>query len=169
MVFSGIKRWEMYVFFAVSGAEVVVGAFRNNSSFTMPFWVIPVVYVPFVAVMCLWRPVLTLISYPKLRKHGERAEAVVTEYRREQMEMGSGIAEIIRYADKKGTKYERALFTMPMLTRKVGRKYTIYFNPEKEDEFFISPQSFFSAALWVVLWALTELPAVLMLLLYNGG
>ncbi|MDE7362995.1 MAG: hypothetical protein K2N38_13795 [Oscillospiraceae bacterium] len=169
MIFSGIKKWEMYVFFAVSSAGAVVEAFRNISSFTIPFWVIPVVYVPFVAVMFLWRTVLTLISYPKLRKHGERAEAVVTEYRREQMEMGSGIAEIIRYADKKGTKYERALFTMPMLTRKVGRRYTIYFEPEKEDAFIIVPQCFIAAAMWVVLWALMELPAVIMLLLYNGG
>lgn len=168
MVFSGMKKWEMYVFFAALGAEVVVGAFRNNSSFTMPFWVIPVVYVPFVAVMCLWRPVLTLISYPKLRKHGERAEAVVTDYRREEMEFGSGIAEVISYADKKGTKYERALFTMPMLTRKVGRKYTIYFNPEKEDKFVIVPQCFVAAALWVLLFAAELSPALLMLAIRHG-
>lgn len=135
----------------------------------MPFWVIPVVYVPFVAVMLLWRPVLTLISYPKLRKHGERAEAVVIEYRREEMEIGSGIAEIIRYADKKGTKYERALFTMPMLTRKVGRRYTIYFEPEKEDAFIIVPQCFVAAVLWVLLFAAAISPFLLMLFIRSVG
>lgn len=169
MIFSGLRKWEMYVFFAVSGAAAVAEVFRCISSFTIPFWVIPVVYVPFVAVMCLWRTVLTLISYPKLRKHGERTEGVVTEYRREQMAIGSGIAEIIRYADKKGAKYERALFTMPMLTRKVGRRYTIYFEPEKEDAFIIVPQCFIAAAFHVLLFAAALSPALLMLLLYNGG
>ena len=168
MVFSGIKKWEMYVFFAVLSAEAIAGAFGNNSSFTMPFWVIPVACVPFIAVICLWRPVLTLISYPKLRKHGERAEAVVTEYRCEEMEIGSGIAEIIRYVDKKGIKYERALFTMPMLTRKAGRRYTIYFEPEKEDAFIIVPQSLIAAALWVLLFAAALSPALLMLAIRYG-
>lgn len=168
MVFSGIKEWEMYVFFAMLSAEAIAGAFGNNSSFTMPFWIIPVVYVPFVAVICLWRPVLTLISYPGLRKRGERAEAVVTEYRRVNWAIGSGFAEIIRYADKKGTKYEKALFTMPMLTRKVGRKYTIYFEPEKEDAFIIVPQSLIAAALWVLLFAAALSPALLMLAIRYG-
>lgn len=167
MIFSGIKKWEMLVFLAVICLATVVGTAANSVS--LPFWLVPVFYMPFVAVMFLWRPVLTLISYPKLRKHGERAEAVVTEYRREEMVLGSGSAEVIRYADSKGIKYERPLFTVPMLTRKVGRRYTIYFDPEKEDAFIIVPQGFIAAALWVLLWAAAELPAVLALLLYNGG
>lgn len=168
MIFSGIKKWEMLVFLAVICLAAVVGTAANSVS--LPFWVVPVFYMPFVAVMFLWRPVLTLISYPKLRKNGERAEAVVIEYRREGTGFGtSGNAEIIRYADKRGRKYERPLFTVPMLTRKVGRRYTIYFGSEKEDAFIIVPQSFIAAAMWLLLAALAELPAVIMLLLYNGG
>lgn len=169
MVFSGIKKWETYVFFAVLSASVVVGSLENHASFHIPFWVVPVVYVPLAAVMCLWRPVLTLISYPGLKKRGERAEAVVTEYRRVNWAIGSGFAEIIRYADKKGTKYEKALFTMPMLTRKVGRKYTIYFEPEKEDAFIIVPQSFIAAAFWVLLFAAAISPFLLMLFIRSVG
>lgn len=168
MIFSGIKKWEMLVFLAVICLAAVEGTAANSVS--LPFWLVPVFYMPFVAVMFLWRPVLTLISYPELRKHGERAEAVVTEYRRIQWgALGSGVSEVIRYADGKGKKYERPLFTVPMLTRKVGRRYTIYFDPEKEDAFIIVPQGFIAAALWVLLWAAAELPAVLALLLYNGG
>lgn len=166
MIFGGIKKWEIYVVLAVLGVSAVVGSLKVN----IPFWVVPVIYVPFAAVMFLWRPVLTLISYPGLRKHGERAEAVVTEYRREETALGgSGIAEIIRYADKKGIKYERALFTMPMLTRRVGRRYTIYFDPEKEDAFIIVPQCFISAALWFVLFVLAASPFLLGLAVQNGG
>lgn len=168
MIFSGARKWEIYVLFAVMGLDGIMGAVGDKIS--LPFWVVPVVYMPFVAVMCLWRPVLTLIGYPKLKKHGERAEAVVIEYRREHSGFGtSGNAEIVRYADKRGKKYERPLFTMPMLTRKVGRKYTVYFEPENEDNFIIVPQCFIAAGLWVILCALMELPGVICLLLYNGG
>lgn len=168
MIFDGAKKWEIYVLFAVMGLAGIMDSV--NDKISLPFWVIPVFYMPFVAVMFLWRPVLTLISYPKIRKHGERAEAVVIEYRREGTGFGtSGNAEIIRYADKRDRKYERPLFTVPMLTRKVGRRYTIYFEPEKEDAFIIVPQGFIAAAMWLLLAALAELPAVIMLLLYNGG
>lgn len=168
MIFDGAKKWEIYVLFAVMGLSGIMGSVSDKIS--LPFWVVPVFYTPFVAVMFLWRPVLTLISYPQIRKHGERAEAVVIEYRREGTGFGtSGNAEIIRYADKCGRKYERPLFTVPMLTRKVGRRYTIYFEPEKEDAFIIVPQGFIAAAMWLLLAALAELPAVIMLLLYNGG
>lgn len=167
MIFDGPKKWEIYVLFAVMGLAGIMGAVGEKIS--LPFWVVPVFYMPFAAVMFLWRPAVTLISYPKLKKHGERAEAVVTEYRRENWAMGSGIAEVIRYADKRGKKYERPLFTVPMLIRKVGRRYTVYFEPENEDKFIIVLQCFIASALWVILCALTELPGVICLLLYNGG
>ena len=170
MIFSGLKKWEICVIFSVISIAAIAGSLENNAAFHMPFWVIPVLYMPLIAVMCLWRPVLALISYPKLRKHGERAVAVVTEYRRVQWgSVGSGVAEVIRYADRNGQKREKLLHTMPMLTQKIGRTYMLYYNAEKEDEFFISPQGFFAVVMWVILWALTELPAVIMLLLYNGG
>lgn len=155
MVFGGIKKWEICVILAILGISAVMGSLKVN----IPFWVVLVIYVPFAAVMLLWRPVMLFVSFPKLLKHGERAEAVVTEYRREETAIGgSGIAEIIRYSGKNGTKYERALFTMPMFTRKVGRRYTVYFDPEKEDAFIIVPQSFIAAALWVVLFVLISSP-----------
>lgn len=166
MVFGGIKKWEICVILAVLGVSAVVGSSKIN----IPFWVVSIIYVPFAAVMFLWRPVMLFVSVPKLLKHGERAEAVVTEYRREETAIGgSGIAEIIRYADKKGTKYERPLFTVSMLTRRVGRRYTVYFDPEKEDAFIIIPQSFIAAALWVVLFLLISSPFLLGLAIQNGG
>lgn len=168
MIFSGAKKWEIYVLFATMGLAAIMDSVGDKIS--LPFWVVPVFYMPFVAIMCLWRTVMTLISYPKLKKHGERAEAVVLEYRREHFGFGtSGNAEIIRYADKRGKKYERPLFTMPMLTRKIGRKYTVYFEPENEDNFIIVPQCFIASALWALLCAALELPGVIMLFLYNGG
>ena len=113
---------------------------------------------------------MLFVSISKLLKHGERAEAVVTEYRCEETVLGgSGIAEIIRYTDKKGTKYERALFGMPMLTRKVGRRYTVYFDPEKEDRLIIIPQSFIAATLWMVLFVLMSSPFWPGAILQNGG
>ena len=170
MIFSGLKKWEMCVIFAAISIATLARCLEDFTSFHIPFWVIPVFYMPLMVVMCLWRPVLTLISYPKLRKHGERAEAVVTEYRRVQWgSIGSGVAEVVRYADRNGRKCEKLLYTMPMLSRKVGRTYVLYYSDESDDLFFISPQGFFAAAMWVVLWALAELPAVIMLLLYNGG
>lgn len=166
MVFGGIKKWEICVILAVLGISAVVGSLKVN----IPFWVVAVIYVPFAAVMFLWRPVMLFVSTPKLLKHGERAEAVVTEYRREEMELGgSGTAEIIRYSGKDGTKYERPLFTMPMLTRRVGRRYTVYFDPGKEDAFIIVPQSFIAAALWVMLFVLLSSPFWLGAIIQNGG
>lgn len=168
MIFGGIKKWEMLVFFAVAGLAGILEIIGERIS--LPFWLIPGVYMPITAFMCLWRPVLTLISFPKIKKYGERAEAVVTDYRREGSGFGtSGNAEIIRYADKLGRKYERPLFFVPMLTRKVGRRYTIYFDTKKEDAFIIVPKSFIAAAVWVILCAVLELPGIICLLLYNGG
>lgn len=165
MIFSGMKRWELLAVSVVLCAAPAVGSFDR-----VPFWIIPVFYMPFFAVLCLWRPLYTLISYPRLKKRGERAEAVVTEYRRVQWGgIGGGTAEVIRFTDGMCTKHERELFTVPMLTRKVGRSYTIYFDAKKEDEFIIVPQSFIAAAVWVLICAAAELPAVIMLLLYNGG
>ena len=168
MIFGGLKKWEICVILAVMSLLGIIEIIGEKIS--LPFWLIPGFYMPLAAVMCLWRPLLTLISFPGLRKYGERAEAVVTDYRRENSGFGtSGNAEIIRYADKLGQKYERPLFFVPMLTRKVGRRYTIYFDPKKEDAFIILPKSFIAAAVWVILCAVLELPGVLALLLYNGG
>lgn len=168
MIFDGMKKWEMGL---ITGVMCAAGIWECLGRFIhMPFWVGLTAYALPFTVICLWRPVMFFRSYPRLKKHGERAQAVVTEYRRIQWGgIGSGVAEVIRYADKKGKKYERALFTMPMLTRKIGRTYTVYFEPEKEDAFTIVPQCFFAAAVWVIVWAAAEFPAVIMLLLYNGG
>lgn len=167
MIFGGLQKWEIGL---IAGVTLAAGVWEIVGRFVrMPFAVGVSAYALSVAVLCLWRPVVFLISYPRLKKHGERAEAVVAEYRRVNWGVGSGVAEVIRFADKNGRKREKLLHTMPMLSRRVGRRYALYYDDKNEDAFFISPQCFFAVAAYTALWALAELPAVILLLLYNGG
>lgn len=162
MVFSGIKGWEVYAIGIQSGAVAIMECVERMIRHDLPLWVKLIIALPVLSVIILWRPVMLFASAPGLIKNGERAVAVVTEYRHEAMLMGSGNAEIIRYADKQGIKYERPLFMVPMVTRKVGRKYMIYFDPDKEDKFMICPQSFIAAGLWIALFIMLACPFVLL-------
>lgn len=162
MVFNSIKGWEVYAVNIQLGAVGIMEIIERMIRHDLPLWMKLIIALPVLSVIILWRPFMQFASAPGLIKNGERTVAVVTEYRREAMLIGSSNAEIIRYTDKQGIKYERPLFMVPMLTRKVGRKYTIYFDPNKEDKFMICPQSFIAAGLWIALFVMLVCPFVLL-------
>lgn len=140
MIHTDLKKWEIAGLAVCAAAALVLRILEETGVIIIPsLWIIVVLMI-FAAVLMLWRSVCFLIKFLKIRNSGESAKAVVLRYKTDIVKGKRQTAEIIEFKDRNGKKQQRALYGM-YLTQKNGRKYTIYYDPKKEDSFCVLPPS----------------------------
>lgn len=144
MIHSGLKKWEIVACSVLVAAAIIVLVLEETKTLKIPDPPKIATLMAFSAVLMSWRSVYTLIKLSFLKRNGCRAAATVSGYRKEVVNNHPITIEIIQYKDKNGKTRKKDLYEIYMITKKIGRTYTLYYDFENEDNFVLLPQSLIS-------------------------
>lgn len=145
MTLGNVTLWEKTALGISAAAAVTLRILEENGVLNIPFLPVMIVLMILAAVLLLWRAAALFVKLAALKKHGIKTTASVIERRREKNRKGESVIEVISFKGTDGKK--RRLSVDGTYSTGKRREYTLYYDPENEEEYILSPPCFI--AMWI--------------------